>query len=238
MFPLGALASGYGGHVHTLIWDLDGTLIDSGPTIIAAMRSALAVSGLPEPGADSFRKCIGPPIAEGLPTYLGVPADRLAEVTARYHEHYDQTMTTAPLYPGVVDLLTAFRDAGAVHAIATAKPETTARTILAAKDLTGLFTVITGADAAAGIHDKDDVLGLCLARLDAVGADAAGAVMIGDRTHDMQAAVRHGVAGILAGWGYGTDAEAAGFPIARDVAALARLLRSPRPARKIEPTEV
>ncbi len=207
-----------------LLWDLDGTIVDSGPTIIGAIRETLRQWGLPDVPYERARACVGPPLIDSLPSVCGVPVSELDDFIAAYRSTYTQTMTTAPTYPGVPEVIAAAHDAGAIHALATAKPEPAAAQIIEAHGLTPYFTVVTGADPAAGVHHKDQVIERCLQRLHALDIDTSHALMIGDRSYDMHGARIHGLHGALVLWGYGSADEAAGFPVVATPGELSELI--------------
>ncbi|MDO5700378.1 MAG: HAD hydrolase-like protein [Bowdeniella nasicola] len=212
-----------------VLWDLDGTLTDSGPAITSAIQQALVRCGLPPVSTSAARKCVGPPLLHGLPAYCGVSEERLAEVVAVYREIYQDIMCEAPLYPGVRETLEACADAGLCQAIATAKPEGSAREILAHHDLMAAFDVVTGADESEGRLTKDAVIATCLDRLDEAGIrepreERFRICMIGDRFYDMEGAATYGLQAIFAAWGYGSAAEAGDFPPAGDLEEVAQLL--------------
>ncbi|WP_250506756.1 HAD family hydrolase [Bowdeniella massiliensis] len=199
--------------MRVFLWDLDGTLIDSGATIIGSIRQALAACGLPDVPEEQARGCVGPPLIEGLPRFCGVPLDAVHDVIAEYRRIYGATMTSAPIYPEVIETIEAASRHGVIHAIATAKPEVAAREILAAKNLTDHFAVITGADPTRDINHKEQVVELCLNRLTEAGIETSAAVMIGDRRYDMEGARVNGIDAVFVAWGYGSPSEADGFPI-------------------------
>ena len=128
------------------------------------------------------------------------------------------------VYPGIEEALRTLVDAGWTLVVATSKREDLARRIAEAKGLDRYFTVIAGADMAEQ-HDKAWVIGQALERLAVAGVDAAGAVMIGDRHHDVDGAALRGLKSIFVTWGYGPEAEGApASAIAHDPAECVTLL--------------
>ena len=190
------------------LFDFDGTLVNSGPTVIGAARATLEQRGYPVPDAEAIRGFVGPPLLNGITEVLGVPAAEAAAFRDAYREIYTQTMTQAEVYPGIEEALRTLVDAGWTLVVATSKREDLARRIAEAKGLDRYFTVIAGADMAEQ-HDKAWVIGQALERLAVAGVDAAGAVMIGDRHHDVDGAALRGLKSIFVTWGYGPEAEGA-----------------------------
>jgi phosphoglycolate phosphatase len=196
------------GPVHTVLFDLDGTMVDSEPGIAASLRYAFELEGYPVPDDDTLRTAIGPPFEIGLPA-LGVHDADVARVTRRYRERYeDSGLFEASVYPGIREALAAFAAAGLRLGVATAKPEPTARRIVEHFDLASAFDVVAGATYEPGRRTKAEVIAHALDRF---GLDATPLVlMVGDRDHDVHGAQVHGipVAGVT--WGYGSVAELLG----------------------------
>lgn len=207
------LSKGQGQQRPVFVWDMDGTLIESGPSIMRGIRDAITDCGLLDPGPEAVSRCVGPPLAESLPRWCDVPAERVDEVIATYRAGTAHAeIASAPLFDGVLDVIDAATAAGHVHAIATSKPEVVARRIVAQKGLEARFIVVDGA-AGDGHHVKADIVGRCLDDLRAIGIDTRDAVMIGDRHYDMDSALAHGMRGAYAEWGYGHEPdEDRGFP--------------------------
>ena len=191
-----------------VLFDLDGTLSDSAPGIVAALRHAFAVNGLPPMDAATEREILGPPFYESLPPLIG--ADRLPDVIAAYREHYGDTsngggMFDTIAYPGVGELLAGLAAGGVRLAVATSKPEAYARPILEHLELADFFTTI-GGDTLDGSRDtKALVIGEVLDRLDS--PDPGDIVMVGDRSHDVLGARVHAIDAIAATWGYAVPGE-------------------------------
>jgi len=189
---------------HVLV-DLDGTISDSEPGISSSLRRALVLEGLQVPPDDVLRQAIGPPFELGLPL-IGVPGDRLWTVIERYRERYeDGGLFETSLYDGVVEMLDTLRAHGLVLAVATAKPEVTARRVVEHLGLADRFDVLAGATFEPGRRTKAEVIAHALHELD---IDAGPhVVMVGDREHDVHGAQVHGIDSIGVLWGYGSEAE-------------------------------
>lgn len=204
-----------------VLLDLDGTLTDSAPGILASVRHAYATLGLPLPAGSVLRGFVGPPLTESFAAH-GVPAHRVDAAVAAYRDVYAAgRLLDNAVYPGVPECLTAVRTAGARLAVATSKPEPMARRIVAHL---GLDTVLErglddvfGATLDGRISAKGEVVARALASLDA-DADATGpratdlaragrVVMVGDREHDVRGAAEHGIACVGVAWGYAYPGE-------------------------------
>ena len=207
--------------------DLDGTIMDSARGITSTLAQALEELGLPVPSPAAITGFVGPPILDGLRDVAGLGAADSALVLARYRELYrERGAFDAEPYPGIGAALDALRRDRPL-AVATSKPESTAVRILEHFGLADRFTVIAGASEDEARSAKADVIAHCLDRLRAAGVDTARPVMVGDRIHDVEGAAAHGIPTVLARWGYGSPAEAAGaIAVAAEPADLPAIIAS------------
>jgi len=189
-----------------VLFDLDGTLSDSAPGILASLRHALAVNGLPPLDPATEHALLGPPFYESLPPIIG--EERLWPVLDAYRAHYASTMFETSAFPGVAELLDALRRDGRRLAVATSKPEKYAVPIVEHLGLDGYFETVGGDDLAGSLRTKALVIGTVLDRLGE--PDRSDVVMVGDRSHDVQGAAEHGIAAIGVRWGYGLPGELEG----------------------------
>lgn len=191
---------------HVLL-DLDGTLSASAPGITRSLRAALLAEGLAAPSEAELEHVVGPPFEHVLPL-LGVPADRIWAVIDRYRERYERVgvFETEP-FEGVEAMLDQLATAGLTLAIATSKPEPTARTVVDHFAWTSRFAVIAGATYEPGRRTKADVIAHALRQLDV--EPGGHVVMVGDREHDVLGARQHGLDCIGVLWGYGSAEELA-----------------------------
>ncbi|KAF0227247.1 MAG: phosphoglycolate [Beijerinckiaceae bacterium] len=188
---------------HALV-DLDGTITNPKPGIIASFRHALMELGLPAPEVEELLWVIGPPLRHSFPK-LGVPADKIEVALEHYRAFYSAgAMFDAPVYAGMREALAALRESGITLVVATSKPHVMARPILEHFGLDTQFHAIHGAELDGRNDDKGDLLAHILAE---EGVDPARAVMIGDRLFDVNAAKRHAIQAIGVLWGYGGHAE-------------------------------
>jgi phosphoglycolate phosphatase len=192
-----------------VLFDLDGTLSDSAPGILAALRYAFAVTGLPPMSPEAERAILGPPFYESLPPLIG-GTERLAEVIAAYRTHYGDTangggMFDTVAYPGVTDLVARLHSQGVVLAVATSKPEAYAIPIVEHLGLGSYFATVGGDALDGSLGTKALVIGVVLERLG--NPDPADVIMIGDRSHDVLGARAHGIDTIAITWGYAVPGE-------------------------------
>ena len=211
-----------------VVFDLDGTLVDSAPDIHAALDRLMAGRGRPGFARAEVTAMIGDGVralveracaARGLDFDEATLAGFTADYTARAAE-------ATALFPGIAAALAAIEAAGWALAVCTNKPVAATTALLGALGIAGRFAAVGGGDSfAVRKPDPEHLLGtLALA-----GAGPGDAVMIGDHRNDVAAAAGAGVPCIFASWGYGTPAMAAGAAaVAATPAALVPLLRDLR----------
>jgi phosphoglycolate phosphatase len=196
--------------IDTVLFDLDGTLSDSAPGILASLRASFAEAGLDWVDAATARSLLGPPFWHSLPPLVG--ADRVEQVVNAYRRHYveDGAMFDTSRYDGVAETLRTLVGQGYRLAVATSKPEPHAGRIVAHLGLDHYFTTVCGDTLDGGRDSKALVVGEVLRRLGTPDPDTV--LMVGDRSHDVLGAAAHGVdcAGALWGYGSATELTAAG----------------------------
>lgn len=194
-----------------VLFDLDGTIVDSARGILASLAWTYQQLRMPVPAPAELLKWVGPPILDSFRDLAKLDEDESRYALSLYREHYTEVgVFDATPYPGVIDVLREIHLAGVPLSLATSKPESTARLILAHYEITELFTEITGASEDEVRSSKPDVVAEALRRLAVRGEDGPAPVMVGDRIHDVAGAAEHEVPTIFVTWGYGSPAEAAG----------------------------
>lgn len=193
-----------------VLFDLDGTISDSGPVITQSIAETLAHFGYPVPTQQELLQYVGPPIRTGFATYAGIPAEQLEEVVSDYRVRYNARMLQAPVFDGVTDLITDLHARGIPIALATSKRLSMAEVVLEDAGLTRYFTAICGASEDESRAVKPLIVEDAIAGLRAADADLSRAVMIGDRHYDVDGAIEHGLAVILVTWGYAQPGEEKG----------------------------
>jgi len=194
-----------------ILFDLDGTIVDSAPGITATLAYMFEQLGKPIPTPSELLRYVGPPLLDSFRDYAGLDADESAAALAIYREKYlNVGAYDATQYPGVGAVLKAVHDSPVPMSLATSKPETPATLILEHFNLARYFDIITGASDDEVRSAKKDVVAEALLRLAAMGADISRPVLVGDREHDVEGAAANGVPTIFVEWGYGSPAEQAG----------------------------
>ncbi|WP_105113228.1 HAD family hydrolase [Streptococcus suis] len=189
----------------TILFDLDGTLTDSGQGILHSVAYALDQMGIDEPDLANLQRFIGPPLYESFSRFYQLnPADTQAAVDAFRVYFKDKGMFENQLYDGILPLLEGLKQAGKTLAIATSKPEVFAKQILEYFDIAHYFDVIAGASLDSSRISKTDVISYALAQLD---HDPQTTIMVGDREHDIEGAQANQLASIGVLYGYGNRQE-------------------------------
>lgn len=187
----------------TILFDLDGTLTDSGEGIINSAIPALEHFGLPVPSREEMRVFVGPPLHETFQRF-GVPADKTDEAIRVYRSRYIPTgMFENTPYTGIQELLETLKENGYTLYVATSKPEEMSVTILKRFGLAQYFARICGASVDTSRSTKDAVIAYLLEQSGA----KEDMVMVGDTKYDILGAKAHGIPAIGVSWGYGCVEE-------------------------------
>jgi phosphoglycolate phosphatase len=189
-----------------LLFDLDGTLTDSRPGILASMRHALLALDLRIPPDEALSRFIGPPTHEAFRELLASHDPELnARAIAIYRQRYSKLgLFESSLYPGIAHGLLTLCEAQIPLFVVTSKPEVYANTIIDHFGLRQYFGHVYGSELSGERSNKGELISHVLQR---EGIAKSQAWMIGDRLHDVVGAKRNGLrsAGVL--WGYGSRAE-------------------------------
>ncbi|WP_119303988.1 phosphoglycolate phosphatase [Dongia deserti] len=188
---------------NTLVFDLDGTLVDSAPDIAAAVNALFAELDLPEVEVPSIQRMIGdgaPMLLERALLHVGA-AHKAADLMARFSVHYDDNaVKLTKVYPEVIETLTALRKVGCRLGVCTNKPIGPTRALLAAFGLDSLIEAVVGGDSLPQRKPQPEPL---LTVIQALGGTPDRAVLIGDSAVDLACAAAAGVPAIIIPSGYG-----------------------------------
>jgi phosphoglycolate phosphatase len=200
----------------TLVFDLDGTLVDSAPDIAAAVNALFAELSLPEVELALIRRMIGdgaPVLLERALAHVGA-VHTAADLMPRFSLHYgENAVKLTTVYPAVRETLTHLRSLGCRLGVCTNKPIVPTRAVLAALGLDTLIEAVVGGDSLPQRKPAPEPL---LAVIHALGGMPDNAVLIGDSAVDLACAEAAGVPAIIIPSGYGMAAPkatliAAGF---------------------------
>jgi phosphoglycolate phosphatase len=189
-----------------VIFDLDGTLIDSRPGVLAGIRHALARLGHDLPSHVPLDWAIGPPPEHVMARLLKpLGDDRIAEAVSHYHDHYGNVgLFFARPYDGISKLLLSMRRAGQSLFVGTFKHAPLATAVLEHFCLAEHFAGIYAAETDGRFSSNTDLIRHILHER---GLDPTTTVVVGDREHDVISAHANGVGVISVTYGYGSVAE-------------------------------
>ena len=181
-----------------VVFDWDGTLMDSTAVIVASLQAACADVGLPVPTDERAHHIIGLGLYDAMAYVLpGINPSVYPQVVERYGHHFRLREPQTPLFAGVEQTLQELNAAGRRLAIATGKSR---RGLDRALEKTGLAPLFHATRCGEESANKPQP-GMLIDLMRELDAEPAKTVMIGDTTHDMQMAVNAGVAGIAVSYG-------------------------------------
>ena len=184
----------------TLIFDLDGTLTDSGLGIMRCAQYALDHFGIHVDDLDALRPFVGPPLEDSFIEFYGFTASQAAEAVAVYRQRYFTTgVYENEVYPGTHDALRELKRRGYRIGIGSSKNEPMVHEVLRYFGLAPYFDFVTARDEAGIRHTKADVLRHAL-QTEGI-TDPTTALMIGDRFYDVEGAHEVGMPAVGILWG-------------------------------------
>ncbi len=186
-----------------VLFDCDGTLIDSQHAIISAMAEAWRREGLEEPDSHRVRRVVGLSLVEAVARLLP-EGDQDQHI--RLSEHYKDAFAIErraglhgePVFPGIREVLEALEREGVPMGVATGKSMRGLAAVLERHDLGRFFVTLQTADFGPGKPDPD----MIFRALSEAGGEPAGTVMVGDTVYDIEMARRAGAGAIGVSWGY------------------------------------
>lgn len=215
-----------------VIFDLDGTIVDSGPGIKNSISKAIGKMGLPAKSEDELNSFIGPPLRVSFQKEFGLTTDKAEEVLHCYRMfYYQQGIYEAMVYDGIPELLRELRDKGYLLAVGTSKPWVLAHRVLSYFGLRQYFDTVFGCYIDGRLDSKALVLQALVEHYSGKKLLSAGrqrgqkdrasslsgspaaagtgmkAVMIGDRFYDVVGAKTWALPTIGVAYGYGTAQE-------------------------------
>lgn len=188
--------------IRLIVFDCDGTLVDSQATIVACAQAAFRAEGLAPPAAEAIRRIVGLSLVEAVLELMVEPdpaaAPRLAE---RYKEAFLEYRARPdylePLFPGTLDLLDTLIKRGFVLGVATGKAMRGLRFVLEHHGLERHFATLQTAD----LHPSKPHPAMLLAAMAATGTSPEATMLIGDTTYDILMARAAGAMPVGVGWG-------------------------------------
>lgn len=190
-----------------ILFDLDGTLTESGEGITKCVQYALEKLGKPEADLKKLEVFIGPPLMEQFMKYAGLDEETARRAVEYYRERYSTTgiFENRP-YPGVEEMLQELKRKKYLLAVASSKPEYFVKQILDYFHLTEYFDEIVGSELNGSRTNKTEVIEETLRRL-GLDKHREQVIMVGDKEHDVLGARAAGLECVAVSYGYGTEEE-------------------------------
>lgn len=183
-----------------ILFDFDGVLIDSRAAITGCMNDALEAVGLPRHDPRELERYIGPPQLESFTELAG--ADLARAIQVEYRRRYaTKSLTETVLMPGMLDVVAELATRSRLG-IATSKPQAYAEPLVERLGLAEHFEVVIGPDLEVDVEPKSVTVARALETM-----GVAGPPLVGDRKHDVEAALANGMACVGVLWGIGSEAE-------------------------------
>lgn len=190
-----------------ILFDLDGTLTESGKGITRSVQYALDKMGITVEDPETLRCFVGPPLKEQFMNYAGFTDEQAEQAVTFYRERYTtQGIFENELYPKIPELLEVLRINDKVLAVASSKPEEYVRQILEHFHIDHYFQEIVGSELDGRRTKKADVIEEVLERLQ-MKNQRDKILMVGDKEHDVFGATSCGIRCVGVTYGYGTREE-------------------------------
>ncbi len=190
----------------TILFDLDGTLTDSGRGITNSVAYALNKAGYSYGSKKELECFVGPPLAKTFMEKCNLTEEGGAHMVELYREYYSvKGIFENDVYNGIVELLGTLKKNGKKLIVATSKPEIFAEKIMEHFNLAKYFDCIAGATMSEKRTDKAEVIEYALEKSNVT--DKSTVVMVGDREYDIIGAKKMGIDSIGVLYGYGSFEE-------------------------------
>lgn len=190
-----------------ILFDLDGTLTESGEGIIKSVQYALGKMGKPEPDIGKLRVFVGPPLKEQFMKYADLSREEAEKAVFYYRERYSAIgiYENRP-YPGIPEMLEQLKKNGLILTVASSKPEKFALQVLEHFNIREYFDEVVGSEMDGKRSAKADVIEEVLDRLGR-NDSREQVIMVGDKEHDVIGAGQTGISCVAVAYGYGTMEE-------------------------------
>jgi len=187
--------------LRNVLFDLDGTLVDSSKTILDSVFHALEKLAVDPQSGPDVRTLIGMPLFDIFVGQYGMSKERAQEAIDHYRDYYEQlNQAGTRVYDGVRDGLGRLNGAGLNLFIATVKPTPIAEKVLVDLELREHFSGVAGASMGPERRDKSSIIAHALS---AFGLESGSSVMVGDRDQDVLGARANGLSSMAVTYGFG-----------------------------------
>lgn len=190
-----------------ILFDLDGTLTQSGEGITKCVQYALEKLGKTQPDLKELEVFVGPPLLEQFMKYAGFDEETARQAVVYYRERYSTTgiFENQP-YPRIINALEELKRKGYILAVSSSKPEHFVLQVLEHFDMKKYFTEIVGSEMNGSRTSKAEVIEETLRRLH-MENKRSEVIMVGDKEHDVFGAAQAGIACVAVSYGYGSMEE-------------------------------
>ena len=191
-----------------ILFDLDGTITDSGEGITKSVQYALSKLGIEEPDLENLRKFIGPPLIDSFEKYYGFSREEAIRARKIFNERYQPIgwMENRP-YDGIEEVLKALKENGKMLGIATSKPADTAERVLTYFGLREYFPVFCASPLNGIGGEKAGRIQAAIEDAKALGCEAKNVIMVGDTKFDVLGAHECHIPCVGVTWGFAVEGE-------------------------------
>ena len=191
-----------------ILFDLDGTITDSGEGITKSVQYALSKLGIEEPDLENLRKFIGPPLIDSFEKYYGFSREQAIRAREIFNERYQPIgwKENSP-YDGIEDVLKALKENGKMLGIATSKPADTAERVLTYFGLREYFPVFCASPLNGIGGEKAGRIRAAIEDAKALGCEAKNVIMVGDTKFDVLGAHECSIPCVGVTWGFAVEGE-------------------------------
>ena len=187
--------------LRNVLFDLDGTLVDSSKTILDSVFHALKTLAVDPLSGPDVRTLIGMPLFDIFVGQYGMLPERAQLAIDHYRDYYEQlNQAGTTVFEGVREGLGHLRAAGLDLFIATVKPTSIAQKVLVDLDLRDYFSGVAGASMGPERRDKTAIIAHAMGAFD---LDAGNSIMVGDRDQDILGARANGLSSLAVTYGFG-----------------------------------
>ncbi len=191
-----------------ILFDLDGTITDSGEGILNCVKYALESAGLQIPPEKELWQFIGPPLIDSFQNFSGMSFKEAEQAVRKYRERYSTVgIFENKLYKGIDTVLAKLKEEGFLLAVATSKPEEYTKRILEHFAVAGYFDEVVGSTMDGKRNKKADIIREVFRRMQISEESKPEVIMVGDRKHDILGAKDCGIASLGVTWGFGSKQE-------------------------------
>ena len=191
-----------------ILFDLDGTITDSGEGITKSVQYALSKLGIEEPDLENLRKFIGPPLIDSFEKYYGFSREEAVHAREIFNERYQPIgwKENRP-YEGIEEVLKALKKEGKMLGIATSKPADTANRVLSHFGLRDYFSVFCAAPLNGIGGEKAGRIQAAIEDAKTLGCEAKNVIMVGDTKFDVLGAHECNIPCVGVTWGFAVEGE-------------------------------